>query len=67
MIVEMKLPEYFWLFALNYSLTMLIHCVEKKASFTLLAEAMGRSPSKCEPYITTYIVGDDAYAGFLLL
>jgi hypothetical protein len=35
---------------LKYSLTI-IHRVEKAAPFTLLAEAVGRSPSECKPYI----------------
>src|SRR5579871_7003192 len=53
--VEAGLPEYFWRFALDYSLTVLnltpqIHRVDQKAPFTLLAEAMGRNPSECEPY-----------------
>ena len=54
--VEAGIPEYFWPFALDYSLTVLnltpqMHRVDWKAPFTLLAEAMGRNPSECEPYI----------------
>jgi len=46
MMIEASLPEYFWPFALDYSLTVLnltpqIHRVDQKAPFTLLAEAMG--------------------------
>jgi hypothetical protein len=56
MIVEARLPEYYWPFALDYSLTVLnltpqMHRADKKAPFTLLAEAMGRNPNECEPYI----------------
>ena len=56
MIIDAGLPEYFWPFALDYSLTVLnltpqIHRVDRKSPFTLLAEAMGRGRSECKSYI----------------